>query len=179
MHLVALFPAALLGALGWTLAEYVLHRWGAHAGPNKSQFRKHHLEHHGTGEFAPWTAKALAALPAVGAVFGVSVLAAGLALGAAFTLGFAAMYLTYEIVHRRIHTHAPRGGYTELIRRHHLHHHFHSAKTNHGVTTPVWDYVFGTAVQVKRVRAPRKLAPLWLTDDSDYPAFELRGKRVA
>jgi hypothetical protein len=36
---------------------------------------------------------------------------------------------------------------------------------NHGVSTPVWDHVFGTHQSPERVRVPRRLALPWLVDD--------------
>ena len=37
---------------------------------------------------------------------------------------------------------------------------------NQGVTTPVWDLVFGTYERVERpVRVPRRLAMVWLLDE--------------
>jgi sterol desaturase/sphingolipid hydroxylase (fatty acid hydroxylase superfamily) len=167
---------AVLGAIGWTLVEYFLHRYGAHEKPNKLSFRTHHLQHHSRGNwFAPWTEKARTALPVVVILALASGAVVGPANGAAFTLAFSAMYVSYEIVHRRIHTHPPIGWYSALIRRHHLHHHFRNPKANHGVTSPVWDHVFGTAETTELVRIPRKLAPFWLTDDR-HVGFELRGK---
>ncbi len=177
--ILSLIAAAALGAVGWTLVEYFLHRYGAHEQPNKLSFRKQHLRHHSEGNwFAPWTEKARAALPVVTLLGAGSILVSGVGLGLAFTGGFAVMYLGYEIVHRRLHTHPPRGWYSALLRRHHLHHHFRNPKVNHGVTSPVWDYVFRTAESTELVRVPRRLAPYWLTDDS-HRGFELRGRAPA
>ena len=44
--------------------------------------------------------------------------------GVACTLGFVAMYLLYEVLHRRAHTHPPRGFYSRMMRKHHFFHHF-------------------------------------------------------
>ena len=167
---------AIAGAVSWTLVEYLLHRFGAHERPNKLHFREVHLKHHSKGNwFAPWTEKARLAL-VVGVVMGtISSILVGMVLGPSFTAGFLVMYLSYELIHRRIHTHPPRGWYSRLIRRHHLHHHFRNPKANHGVTSPVWDYVFGTAERVEEVRVPRRLAPFWLTDDR-HEGFVLRGR---
>ena len=175
MTLLPFLGFMFAGAVGWTLVEYFLHRFGAHEKPNKLSFRKQHLSHHGKGNwFAPWTEKLRAALPAVVGVLAGSWLLVGSSLAVAFTVGFASMYLTYEVIHRRLHTHPPRGAYSTLLRKHHFHHHFHNPKANHGVTSPVWDWVFGSVEKAVLVRVPRKLAPLWLTD-AGHPGFELRG----
>ncbi len=63
-------------------------------------------------------------------------------------------------------THAPRGFYGRWARKHHLSHHFSNPNTNHGVTSPVWDLVFGTYADHGKMRVPRRHAPLWLLDET-------------
>jgi sterol desaturase/sphingolipid hydroxylase (fatty acid hydroxylase superfamily) len=177
--------AFALGGLGWSLTEYFLHRFGAHEGPNKLEFRKEHLAHHARANyFAPTSKKIVGAGKVVVPMGVVAALIAGWA-GVAFALGFTAMYTGYEVLHRRIHTHPPTGPYSRLVRKHHYVHHFMDAKSNHGVTSPIWDIVFGTRrVVTGPVRVPAKLAPLWLFDAGGHvrPAFscdyERRGRSV-
>jgi hypothetical protein len=68
------------------------------------------------------------------------------------------------VLHRRCHTHPPRGAYGRWRRRNHFAHHFADPRRAHGVTTPLWDRVFGTALRVDRIRVPRALAMCWLVD---------------
>ena len=76
--------------------------------------------------------------------------------GITFAVGFIIMYGTYEVIHRRIHTHAPLNAWGEWARRHHLVHHHVAPKLNHGVTTSLWDHVFGTWKASRRgPRAPQ------------------------
>ena len=56
---------------------------------------------------------------------------------------------------------------------------------NHGVTTPVWDLVFGTYERVEGpVKVPRRLAMRWLVDEDGelLPGYEadwaLVGRRL-
>ena len=51
------------------------------------------------------------------------------------------------------------------MRLHHFHHHFGHPMANHGVTVPVWDWVFGTFEPAPTVRVPRRMAMRWLLDD--------------
>ena len=147
----------MLGALSWTLAEYALHRGFGHRKGARNAFSKEHLKHHATVTyFAPSWKKAIAA----GAVFGI----AFVAVGVAFAAGFASMYVAYEVVHRRLHTHAALTAYGRWARRHHLHHHFSRPRMNHGVTTPLWDWVFGTLEVPDRVLVPRRNALPWMLD---------------
>ena len=163
------FPGVLLaflaGAFAWTLAEYVLHRVVFHELSQAALGAKEHRKHHAEPEyFAPAWQKALAALAATALLLPGLSLAAGPALGVAATAGFIAMYLAYEVLHRRCHTHPPRGAYGRWRRRNHFAHHFADPHRAHGVTTPLWDHVFGTALHVDRIRVPRPLAMRWLVD---------------
>jgi hypothetical protein len=116
--------------------------------------------------FAPWWQKALAAIASTAILLPLFVLIAGMQLGIACTLGFISMYLLYEILHRRAHTHPPGGRYGRWRRKNHLAHHFVDPRLAEGVTTPFWDIVFGTCLSVDRVRVPRRLAMPWLVDEN-------------
>lgn len=165
--MIGVLSAFLLGAIGWTLMEYVLHRFVFHAssarGPGAREHRKHHAQ---VDYFAPWWQKALAALAATLVMLPLVSYFAGLVLGAAVTLGFVVMYLLYEILHRRAHTRPPRGRYGRWRRKNHFAHHFSDPRRAQGVTTPFWDWTFGTRLKVDLVRVPRRLAMRWLVDDS-------------
>ena len=94
----------------------------------------------------------------LGTIALVGVLVFGVELGLSVPLGIAAGYLFYEVLHRRIHVAAPFGRYGRWARVHHLAHHFGRADANHGVTSPLWDWVFGTRAPRATVKVPRKHA---------------------
>ncbi len=156
--------AAVLGALGWSFMEYVLHRFRGHAPKGNSTFKKEHLTHHARDYFTPTAKKFAMAAPVILLLAAATSFALGPALGLTFTGFFTVAYVHYEIVHRRIHTHGPTGWYGRLIRRHHLFHHFGDARLNHGVTSPVWDIVFRTWANPDVVAVPAARAPHWLVD---------------
>jgi 4-hydroxysphinganine ceramide fatty acyl 2-hydroxylase len=155
-----------LGVLTWTFLEYVMHRWlGHHRRFRWSLFAKEHVRHHIEGNyFAPSWIKAI-----LGAVLG-AVLAplASLALGAdrglAYVAGLLLFYGAYEALHRRHHTHPGIGAYGRWARRHHFYHHFENARMNHGVTSPLWDIVFGTYRKPAVIHVPAHLCMSWLRD---------------
>jgi sterol desaturase/sphingolipid hydroxylase (fatty acid hydroxylase superfamily) len=163
--LVASLLAAGLGAVGWTLLEYVLHRFVFHGASATRLGAKEHRRHHAQVDyFAPWWKKALAALAATAVTLPLAIVAEGATIGLSFTAGFIGMYLLYEVLHRRAHTHPPTGAYGRWRRRNHFAHHFVDPRRGQGVTTPVWDRVFGTRLPVERVPVPRRLAMPWLVD---------------
>src|SRR5690606_2738474 len=55
--------------------------------------------------------------------------------------------------------------YGRWVRRSHLHHHFGAPLRNIGVTSPIWDRLFGTYDEPGRVVVPRRMAPTWLLDE--------------
>ena len=176
--------AFLVGAIGWTLLEYVLHRFVFHGPTAKGIGAKEHRRHHAQVDyFAPWWQKALAALVTTAILLPLLTLLAGVKLGGTCTIGFISMYLLYEILHRHAHTRAPRGRYGRWLRKNHFAHHFTNPRLAHGVTTPLWDRVFDTGLSVNRVRVPRRLAMPWLVDangsvrDAYSADYELVGSR--
>ncbi len=166
MSVIVSVGAAFLGAATWTLLEYGMHRFLGHdrrTYPNP--FASEHTRHHSEGDyFAPTWKKAVVALAAVVLVGALAAAVAGPTHGPVYALSLVAMYLTYEVMHRRAHTHPGFGAYGRFIRRHHFHHHFMNPRANHGVTTPLWDVVFGTLESPGRVRVPEKLRMQWLVD---------------
>ncbi len=167
------------GALTWTLAEYRIHRFVGHGKPKKKgkrqgriavlsgDFGPEHLKHHvDPSYFASTATKVTAGAIVLGVGGVVSSLIAGPRLGLSYTLGFGVMYTAYELTHRRAHTHAPTGPYSRWVRRNHFHHHYGSPKVNHGVTSPIWDRVFGTHAKPGRISVPDVQAPAWMTDES-------------
>lgn len=150
--------AILLGALTWTLLEYLIHRWLGHDRRfRKSPFGIEHVRHHIEGDyFAPLWKKLIAA-----AFFaGVAIIPAPLE----YVLGLVGFYGIYEVLHRLEHVFAGIGPYGRWARRHHFHHHFVDGRKNHGVTSPIWDFVFGTYERPTIIRVPAKLCMSWLRD---------------
>tara|TARA_Y100001934_G_C12258713_1_gene728890 strand:+ start:79 stop:621 length:543 start_codon:yes stop_codon:yes gene_type:complete len=175
--------AFLLGIFSWTLTEYFLHRFLGHVYGKNTPFGKLHRKHHAEKDYfdAPinkfkTAIKVVLIMGLVGNYFfGI--------LGGAFTVGFVLMYGAYEYLHHLLHVKAPVTAYGRWARRHHFYHHFEKPTHNHGVTSPLWDIVFGTYAKPRIVRVPRKFVMRWLTDGhekiwrslrSDY---SLRGQR--
>ena len=65
-----------------------------------------------------------------------------------------------------MHTHGPQGSVGRWRRRHHLFHHHRSPRTNHGVTSPLFDVLFSTNETAGVVKVPAWVAPAWLIDEA-------------
>ena len=72
------------------------------------------------------------------------------------------MFSLYEWVHWTIHAKAPKTKIGMKLRKHHLAHHFHNPKMNHGVTTTIIDKLVGTYLPVSIVKVPRSIPLPWL-----------------
>lgn len=166
--LLTIILATAAGAALWTLGEYLLHRFAMHHLRGRGMMSREHLEHHvhSSWSFSYTHLLSWAGVLLVGAVAWVPFgwWLAGPAAGVALAVGWAAGYFFYEYQHMSAHLHAPRNRYGAWLRRHHFHHHFGHPMANHGVTTPLWDKLFGTLEAPEQVRVPRRLALPWLVD---------------
>jgi sterol desaturase/sphingolipid hydroxylase (fatty acid hydroxylase superfamily) len=158
--------AALLGAFTWTFLEYVIHRWLGHVkGAKKNPFGMEHVRHHIEGDyFAPSWKKGLVAALFTSILCVPAFALAGRAIGGAYVLGLMGFYGAYEVLHRLEHVWAGIGPYARWARKHHFYHHFVDARMNHGVTSPIWDFVFGTYRKPGTITVPKKLCMAWLKD---------------
>jgi hypothetical protein len=141
--LLVLVPAWFAaGVLWWTLLEYLLHRFAFHGGAAGLGVR-HHAHHDDVRS----RTLALASPPAVAAGLALHALALlgllGPAAGGAALAGVAAGYAAYEAIHLAAHRPRPRSRWLRRLRRHHLLHHG-APEARFGVTTALWDRVFGT-----------------------------------
>jgi sterol desaturase/sphingolipid hydroxylase (fatty acid hydroxylase superfamily) len=130
------------GLVCWTVIEYLLHRLLFHHAPILARI---HESHHDSPQD-------LIGTPAwASMLFGVITIACpswavfGFDLATAATAGLVTGYLWYVLVHYAAHHWRPRRG-TYFYRAHlrHARHHHLSHNGNFGVTTDVWDRVFGT-----------------------------------
>lgn len=153
------------GLAVWTLAEYWLHRGPMHRpgarDPLGSQHRAHHIDPGATDPRAR-TAGVLG-MALLGAVATRPLVSTDARFADGAALGWAMGYAAYDRLHWNVHHRAPRRP-DDARRRRHLDHHVHPRR-NFGVTTSLWDRVFGTFVEPDQVRLPRRLAPEWLVDD--------------
>ncbi len=136
VRFAALFAA---GLLAWTMIEYLLHRLAFHG------FAPHSEHHAVPTDPAFIVAPLWLSLSAAALLFGVFSLATrSWSAGATVVAGVIAGYLAYEAIHLRIHSPAPGGVVLRALRKHHYYHHFASDQVCYGVTSPLWDWVFGS-----------------------------------
>jgi sterol desaturase/sphingolipid hydroxylase (fatty acid hydroxylase superfamily) len=144
--------AAVAGFVMWTLLEYVLHRSVLH---KKTYFAPMHGEHHA----APLAYIGTPAWVSVSVLSGCVLLPVwwwvGFNVADGLTVGVMLGYWWYGVVHHVIHHHANTSSpsYFNDLRAWHMRHHYSPKSGNFGVTTSLWDHVFGTAINVRRKEA--------------------------
>lgn len=134
-----------IGLIGWTLLEYLLHRVFFHHAPIVSRI---HERHHDSPNELIGTPAWVSVLIGLIGIAAPLCAALGFDLGTAVTAGLVAGYLWYVFVHYASHHWRPRpNSYLYRARLRHARHHHLSHNGNFGVTTNVWDRVFGTALE--------------------------------
>jgi sterol desaturase/sphingolipid hydroxylase (fatty acid hydroxylase superfamily) len=144
----------LIGLVLWTFAEYTLHRFVFHFDPKSERLAKFWFMFHGVHHVQPQLKTRLVMPPAVSIPLAVLFyffykLLIGTIFGApqwvdpVFT-GFMLGYFIYDMIHYWTHHWPMRWGYLKYLKRYHMMHHFKTPQARFGVSSPIWDVVFGT-----------------------------------
>ncbi len=136
------------GLLTWTLVEYLMHRFSFHHTPASARqvafgYLVHGVHHAYPDDARRWVMPLMVTLPIGAAVVGVLYGALG-ARGLPGFAGFAHGYLAYDTLHWGIHRNAIGGPLGRFLRKHHLQHHYATPERRFGVSSPLWDLLFGT-----------------------------------
>lgn len=140
---------ALLGMLFWTLLEYVVHRFLFHF-PAKSELSKrlvflfHGLHHDAPNDktrlvFPPFPAVVIMIL-----IYGLFTLFIPQRMLNIYMGGFIVGYLCYDYIHYATHHFPMTSKVGRYLRKYHLQHHFSHEASKYGVSSPLWDYIFGS-----------------------------------
>lgn len=146
--------AFLLGVFIWSLSEYLLHRFFFHYDPRTERMQKIFFLFHGVHHAQPQLKTRLVMPPAVSIPLAILFylgfwLIAGRILGAPHWVaplfsGFIVGYLIYDMMHYATHHLPMRLGPLKYLKRYHMQHHFKTPSQRFGVSSPLWDVVFGT-----------------------------------
>lgn len=135
--------ACLLGIVGFTLLEYVMHRMVLH---HVRPFRSMHELHHANPTAMIGTPTWLSAALIGGGVLAPLWWQAGWNVSSGVTFGLVLGYLWYVLVHHAIHRWpSSDGSYLHRVKRRHIQHHHARYPCNFGVTSNYWDRFFNSA----------------------------------
>src|SRR5256885_108142 len=155
----------VLGLFVWSLTEYAIHRWAFHYQPKSRWGKQFHFLLHGVHHDYPKDATRLVMPPVISIpfsviVYGLFLLVFGRVAPPVFA-GLLAGYLFYDMIHYATHHFSIKRGVWLWLKKYHMRHHYDDDHVGYGVSSPLWDYVFGT-------RAPRSDAsPNSLGDSRD------------
>lgn len=144
----------LVGVLLWSFTEYTLHRYVFHYKPRSPRQERIVFLFHGIHHAQPQCKTRLVMPPAVSVplslvYYGLLSLILGSLLGihqwiAPIYSGLVIGYLAYDLTHYATHHFAMRRGILKFLKRYHMQHHYKTPDQRFGVSSPLWDVVFGT-----------------------------------
>ena len=150
LNTLTLFVAYLLsGLFVWTLTEYVMHRFVFHFYPSSNWGKRIHFIFHGVHHDYPNDAKRLvmppsASVPLATAFYFLFYWTLAPSMLDGFFAGFIAGYLCYDMTHYMLHHAQFKSGLWKKLKQQHMLHHYDDPTTKYGVTSNIWDKVFGT-----------------------------------
>lgn len=157
----SIISLALTGLLVWTFTEYVLHRFVFHIEGRHKWTRRLHFIIHGNHHEVPDDPTRLVMPPIVSIflafafyVFFKALL--GVAAVDAFFAGFLVGYLAYDYTHFAVHHFRLESPMGRALKQYHMNHHFLDRDSRWGVSTPLWDWVFGTMGERKPASGSRR-----------------------
>ena len=146
--------AALCGAMLWTLTEYLVHRFVYHKVPILREL--HGMHHSRPCDYigAPiWVS-----IVGFSSFFFLLALLWNVEIAGGTTSGLIVGYVSYLLIHDAVHHwQLDEKAWLRSHRLRHLRHHHHPVPGNFGVTTGVWDFVFGTAIVPGRAGTGREI----------------------
>src|ERR1044071_2637610 len=136
------------GLLFFTWVEYNVHRYLFHiptttAARTKFQYTMHGVHHHHPKD------KDRIAMPPLLSITLATILLIGFRFllgdyAFSFTAGFLVGYGSYLLVHYLVHIHRPPKNFLRQLWINHSIHHYRDGEIIFGVSSPLWDYIYGT-----------------------------------
>jgi sterol desaturase/sphingolipid hydroxylase (fatty acid hydroxylase superfamily) len=139
----------IVGIFVWSLTEYTLHRFVFHFEPSSQLGRRIHFIFHGVHHDYPSDSRRLVMPPSVSLPLAllfylVFYLLLTRIYVAPFMAGFLTGYLFYDMTHYAVHHFNMHNKFWLAIKHHHMKHHYQNPSKGFGVSSPLWDNVFGT-----------------------------------
>jgi len=148
------------GMFFWTFFEYLSHRYAFHWIAESEKAKKFVYIMHGNHHHYPRDRERLfmPPLPSIilaSSIFGIQYLILGIKAFSFFP-GFILGYLLYASMHYAIHAWNPPFKWMKpLWRNHHLHHYKDEAR-GFGVSSTLWDHIFGTMFDLKKEKEDKE-----------------------
>lgn len=137
-----------LGALAFTWVEYMVHRYIFHMTTETEKRAKMQYTMHGVHHEYPKDKERLAMPPVFSITIATILLfVLRLVLGDlvfSFLPGFLVGYAYYLSIHYMVHSFQPPKNFFKILWINHSMHHYKDGAEIFGVSSPLWDYIYGT-----------------------------------
>jgi sterol desaturase/sphingolipid hydroxylase (fatty acid hydroxylase superfamily) len=135
-----------VGWLAWTLLEYILHRWLFHHqfAKNLDSFLVHGYHHEFPEDPYRLVAPPMMSWPLAAVILSILLLTVGPRFAWTLFAGTASGYIAYDWIHYYTHHARPKYWLGKWLRKYHMLHHHKTWNKGYGVSSPLWDFVFGT-----------------------------------
>lgn len=148
------------GLFLWSFTEYCMHRFSFHLKSSNpflklSTFIFHGVHHAYPREVSRSLTPLIFSLPLAAIFYIIFKMIFKGSVDGIFS-GFLSGYLIYTIIHDSTHHFSMNYPVLRQLKRHHMHHHYFDTNGNFGVSSPLWDFVFGTHVKVHQARKPSR-----------------------
>jgi sterol desaturase/sphingolipid hydroxylase (fatty acid hydroxylase superfamily) len=148
LSILAVGGLFLLGILLWTLLEYLIHRSIFHYEPKSHLGKRLHYIVHGVHHDYPNDARRLVMPPSISVPLAVLFyILFFLIFGRLAPSVFAGLvfgYVCYDMLHYATHHFPMKRGLWLWLKQYHLRHHYKDDDAGFGISSPLWDFVFGT-----------------------------------
>ena len=151
---VNIFILVVAGIFVWTFIEYVLHKYIFHFDAKSEFGKKIHFIFHGVHHDYPSDSRRLVmppsvSIPLAALFYFIFMYLVGEVYVLPFFSGFIIGYLFYDLTHYAIHHFNMHNKFWLEIKNHHMLHHYHDQDKGYGVSSPLWDLVFGSMFDKK------------------------------
>jgi len=151
LSILATVAMFMVGLIAFTWVEYMVHRYLFHMGADTEQRAKVQYTLHGVHHEFPKDKERLAMPPIVSITISTALLFLfRLVLGDlvfSFLPGFLAGYAAYLSIHYMVHSFQPPKNFFKILWVNHSIHHYKNGEEVFGVSSPLWDYIYGTMVK--------------------------------
>ena len=151
---VNIFFLVVAGIFVWSFIEYVLHKYIFHFDAKSEFGKKIHFIFHGVHHDYPSDSRRLVmppsvSIPLAALFYFIFMYLVGEVYVLPFFSGFIIGYLFYDLTHYAIHHFNMHNKFWLEIKNHHMLHHYHDQDKGYGVSSPLWDLVFGSMFDKK------------------------------
>ncbi|BDD08987.1 hypothetical protein FUAX_14190 [Fulvitalea axinellae] len=137
-----------LGLFSFTFVEYALHRFVYHMRATTERQRKIQYTMHGVHHEFPKDKDRLALPPVISLSIATALLFLLRLVIGDYTFGFLSGFVTgyslYLFMHYIMHAYPPPKNFMKKLWVYHSIHHYKDETVYYGVSSPLWDFVFGT-----------------------------------